>query len=100
PVARPAGVRAYFRAESAFERWRYLVLLSWLFVPIAAAFVFSLRTPLMLDRYFIVCLPPLLLLAALGANQIRPAWLQAACVAVLMVLTARVIVWNDSHLQK
>jgi hypothetical protein len=49
----------------------------------------SLARPLFLGRYFIFCLPPLILLAAAGLARLRPAWLLAASLAVMLLLSLR-----------
>jgi uncharacterized membrane protein len=43
---------------------RWLFLASWLVIPLAFIWVISLRLPLYVDRFFIICLPPLMLLTS------------------------------------
>jgi len=53
--------------------WRLMALL-WILVPLLAVFAFSLKRPVYLDRFFIILLPPLLLLAALGFRAGPRVW--------------------------
>jgi mannosyltransferase len=74
---------------SDWNAWRLRFLLIWLLVPIALMLTLSLARPLFLGRYFIFCLPPLILLAAAGLARLRPAWLLAAGLAVMLLLSVR-----------
>ena len=81
----------YVRRRSAFgeERWRMVLLFSWFLLPIAIAFLLSLRQPMFVDRYLIVCLPAFLLLGAAGLAQISNRWMSTAALVLLLVLAAR-----------
>jgi mannosyltransferase len=63
-------------------RWRYTLLVCWVAIPIALGALVSLIWPVFVTRYFIVCLPALMLLIAVGLTVIRP----AAQVALLLVV--------------
>jgi len=65
-----------------WDVWRYRFLLSWLVFPILLTVALSLVKPLFVPRYFIFCLPALLLLVACGIAKLRPA---PMAVAVLLV---------------
>jgi mannosyltransferase len=69
----------------SWETWRYRFLLLWLFFPVLSVFVLSQARPLFLPRYFILCLPALVLLAAAGISRIRNRWI--VVVATLIVVT-------------
>lgn len=71
------------------ESWRYKFLLIWLLFPIILALILSLARPLFLPRYFIFCLPALLLLAATGLSRIRPAWLLAPALLLFAALSLK-----------
>lgn len=62
--------------------WRYTLLLCWLAIPIALGALVSLIWPIFVTRYFIVCLPALVMLVAVGLAVVRP----VAQVAVLLVV--------------
>jgi len=67
-------------AVMARQRRKGLLLL-WLLLPIAAVYVLSFKEPLFSPRYFIVVLPPLLLLAGAGLAALPlPATLPALAV--------------------
>lgn len=73
----------------SWEAWRSAIPLCWLVVPFAMAITVSLRQPMLMSRYLLICIPALVLLAAQGIRSIRPEW--ASAVAVVIVLGAAVI---------
>jgi len=83
-----AAVRAALRCrwQPPRERWHVGFVVLWLVVPIGAAFVLSLEQPIFEPRYLLLTLPPLCLLAAAGLSLIRPRWLFAAAVVVVLGL--------------
>jgi mannosyltransferase len=68
-----------------WEDWRYRFLLSWLLLPFLLTFAVSLIKPLFVPRYFIFCLPALLLLVACGIARLRTAALIPALLCFLFV---------------
>ena len=67
------------------ETWAYLLLWSWLLVPVFLVILASAKWPLFVTRYLIPCLPALVLLAAAGITRIRPAalgWVLCAAISV------------------
>jgi mannosyltransferase len=65
------------------ERWHHLFVLAWIVVPVAVAAGFSLLVkPVFVDRFLIVVLAPLVLLAGAGIARVRPRWL---CVLILLL---------------
>jgi len=72
--------------------WPYLVLIAWLGVPVAASIVFSLvLKPVFVFRYLIFCLPPLILLAAIGALEIKEKVPKYLVVGLLIAQSARTV---------
>jgi mannosyltransferase len=84
-----AAERKWLRFEGSFESWHFDLLLCWLFVPIALTLAVSLLKPIFLDRYLIICLPPFVLLAALGVSEIPSRWLRGIALIVLVGLSLR-----------
>jgi mannosyltransferase len=90
-----ACVAGFFEPESkdnvadTFEIWRSRFLLLWLLFPVAFVFVLSFARPLFLPRYFILCLPPLILLAASGLARIRASWLMTPALLLFLVLSVQ-----------
>jgi mannosyltransferase len=89
PLAKMAG---RFRAEvdgadNHWDAWRLRFLLIWLVFPVAVTVLLSLFRPIFLARYFIFCLPALVILAAAGLAQLRSPWLVAASVAAMLLLS-------------
>lgn len=56
-------------AQNALNAWKYSFLLIWLFLPVAALLIMSLRWPCFSPRFLIPCLVPLVLLVAEGVNR-------------------------------
>jgi mannosyltransferase len=72
-----------------WEAWRYRFLLCWLLFPLLLILGLSLVKPLFVPRYFIFCLPALLLLVACGISRLRSAALMAPAVLFMLVLSFR-----------
>jgi mannosyltransferase len=86
------AVAALVVGARARERGPYTLLLLWLLVPPAVAFVASyLGDPVYLYRYFLICLPALVLLVAAGFARLRPLWLGIALTAVACALSIRTV---------
>lgn len=56
-------------AQNALDIWKYPFLLIWLFLPVAALLIMSLRWPSFSPRFLIPCLVPVVLLVAEGVNR-------------------------------
>ena len=79
--------RRRFWSGSGLEVWRYQFLSMWLIFPVALTLLLSLARPLFLARYFIFCLPPLIILAAAGLANLRKGWMLAGCLAAMLLLS-------------
>ena len=65
------GVRRWVAEGRSVESWKYALLIGGLVLPIVVTAAYSyLVEPALVFRYLIICLPYLVLLAALGINQI------------------------------
>jgi mannosyltransferase len=71
--------------RAPWDAWRYHFLLCWLIFPIALILALSLVKPLFVPRYFIFCLPALLLLVACGIACLRPVLMAPALLLVLVL---------------
>lgn len=67
--------------------WRLQFLLIWLLFPIVLTVVLSFARPVFLGRYMIFCLPPLVILAAAGLERLRSAWMLAATLGAMLLLS-------------
>ena len=74
-------------AEGDWAVWRLRFLLVWLLFPVALTLLLSLARPLFLGRYFIFCLPALVILAAAGLARLRGTWLIGMTLAVMLLLS-------------
>ncbi len=66
--------------------WSSWFMLAWFLVPIVLAFAISMATPIWVTYYFIICLPPLMILVALGLSRIRPTVVFASVLAIVVVV--------------
>jgi mannosyltransferase len=83
------SVRGWMSPRISWDSWRYRYLLIWLFFPILLVFAVSQLKHIYLARYFIFCLPALILLAAAGLGRLRSNWALAAVLAVIAFLSLR-----------
>jgi mannosyltransferase len=83
--------------EDNWDVWRLRFLLLWLAFPAALTLLLSLARPLFLGRYFIFCLPALVILAAAGLAKLRPAWLSAVALAAMLLLSLQGIFSYYDH---
>jgi len=70
----------------AREFWRCRFLLCWLLLPLLPTLALSLVKPLFVPRYFIFCLPALLLLVACGITRLRSASLLVPALLFVLIL--------------
>jgi mannosyltransferase len=73
-------------AVDPFRRWRYWLLAGWIGIPVVLAALVSMVWPVFVTRYFLVCLPAVVLLAAAVLDQVRRPALRVT--ALLLVLAA------------
>jgi mannosyltransferase len=79
------AVKKWLAVKTSYETWYYGLLLIWLLAPVAIAFCISQIKPIFLSRYFTICLPPLVLLAAIGIWQLRRLWSWVLIIVLLAV---------------
>lgn len=70
------------------EVWKTVLVLAWLLIPVVSSFAVSYITPIFLDRYLIVSLPALAMLAARGILVIPWRAAAASVVALMVALSA------------
>jgi mannosyltransferase len=81
--------RQLLRRQRAWPIWRYQFLLLWLLFPIAFTVVVSLARPMFVARYFVFCLPALVILATAGVARVPRVWLLIPAVALLGALSLK-----------
>jgi hypothetical protein len=75
----------YIRPEAPSGKRHYtFVLYTWLIVPIVLSYAASLRMPIFHPRYLIVCLPPLMLTAAIGLGEMENPNIRRIMVSILL----------------
>jgi len=84
-------------AATSDDRWRILVLALCTVLPVAILFPVSFWSPLFLPRYFLICLPPLVLLAAAGLANVQPSSVRLAVCALIVALSAFSVRWYYVH---
>ena len=90
-IALVQAFRTWSRLKLSLETWRYAFLIEWLFGPILVGIAISFFEPLLVARYFIICLPPLVLLAAVGISSLSSRWVRAGGLVLLLALSGRAI---------
>lgn len=73
------------KQQSRQELWGYSFVAIWFGFPIVAASIFSLERSVLVERYFIMCLPALVLMAASGIAAIRKPVVQLGVLAVIVI---------------
>ena len=63
--------------------WRLRFLLTWLIFPVALVVLLSLARPLFLGRYFIFCLPAMVISAAAGIARVGRPWVICSLATML-----------------
>ena len=80
------------------DRWPLVLLVSWLVTPVVLAVLLSvLQRPVLAPRYFMVCLPPAVLLLAWALSRLPLRAGVPATVLVCLAGTAIGGVWIDRH---
>lgn len=79
------------------KNWGTVVMISCAVLPVIVTFVLSFWVPMFAARYLLICLPPLILLAAQGLVEIRPAWLATGVCVIIIALSAGSLRWYYAH---
>jgi len=90
----PAGKRLWRQDRDA---WRLQFLLTWLLFPVAFTVLLSFARPVFLARYMIFCLPPLVILAAVGLARLQSAWMFGVTLAVMLFLSLQGVLFVYAH---
>jgi len=80
-------MRTFRGTDIKWNVWRLRFLLIWLLFPVALTLLLSLARPIFLGRYFIFCLPALMILASAGLAKLPRSWLMAASLAAMLLLS-------------
>lgn len=70
------------------SRRRFVLMGSWLFVPILLTFLLSLHVPMYMDRYLMIAFPAYVLLVAAGVDSFKLPALRIAAGLSILTLTA------------
>jgi len=81
--------RSWRSSRFSFETWAHVCTWISLAFPVGFVFAVSEWKPLFVARYLIVCLPALILIAAMGICAIRPLPLRILALAALAVLSVQ-----------
>lgn len=77
--------RSRWHTRWSTREWEILVIMFWLFVPIALTLLVSVWKAVYAPRFLLFCLPAALLLIADGLTQISNAWVRYALIALLAI---------------
>ena len=86
-LATMAALQSWLKLPPSEEAWRFSFILIWLVLPIALVVGVSFFKPLIVIRYFLACLPALVLVVSAGLERIRQPWLYSAALGVTLVLS-------------
>jgi hypothetical protein len=75
------------RSGVASDWWTRQFLLIWMLFPVGFTLLLSFARPVFLGRYFIFCLPPLIILAAAGLVRLRNPWLLTLSLAAMLLFS-------------
>lgn len=92
-VALLAAARTVSRQGRSRVGWSYALVIGWLVLPVGIVFLYSLVMPVFAVRYLLICLPPFVMLGALGLVALRRPWRAAALAAVLLFSCAGLYNW-------
>jgi hypothetical protein len=98
PLVPPAGGETRQPTTNILSGPRLrLFLLVWLFLPIGAVYLVSLRAPVFEPRYMIFIAPAFYLLAGLGLTVLSRSWRPAAGVSLAVILSFSLLgVWTQA----
>ena len=88
-VALVLAAIAWHRSRHEPGSWRYELVFAWLLLPVGIVFGLSLLKPIFMNRFLIVVLPALCLLAAAGITQIRNNFIGVALAVALLIGAAQ-----------
>ena len=66
-----SSILAFARSDENEERRQLTFFWTWLLIPIFLALLISIRQPVFVDRFLIICLPPLVVLASYGLARLQ-----------------------------
>ena len=87
-------VRQRSDSISAPPIWRGLSVAMWVILPPVLTFAYSLIvSPMFVNRYLIISVPALALLAAAGISRLPRPWMQASVLILVLLLSSRGLHW-------
>jgi 4-amino-4-deoxy-L-arabinose transferase-like glycosyltransferase len=91
-------VRLWRKIGPSLDTWRLGLVLFGFVLPIVLAILVSVRKPMLVDKYLMVCLPALMIAVAEGAVLLRPRWSAAAIAAIAgLAFFALLPYWQSRH---
>jgi mannosyltransferase len=91
-----AAREVWRRCGASYDAWHYALLIAWLLGPIVFVLSVSRIKPLFVDQYFVECLPPVVLLLAVGLRRLRPPWVPRVMAAVIIGFAVTGVVVNTT----
>ena len=87
---------AWQERDNDLQRWRYALVASSFFSPIVIVLAVSMVRPAFYHRFLIICLPPFVMMTAVGALQIRRRlmWISAIAGVCILSLVSTVILYT------
>jgi len=82
----------FLKTKRSIDTWRYMFIIFIFIVPIGVSYGVSFKKPVFLNRYLIVSLPGLIMLAGVGISLIKDKQFNAILLVLLMVLSLRSVI--------
>jgi mannosyltransferase len=90
----------YGATRYAVDAWRYVLVASWLSVPILLALAISVFKPMLLDRYLLVILPALALASAYAVSRLGRRAGAVVLLALVVISLSHVRDWYGSFIEQ
>ena len=85
-IAALSALRLWLKEGPSYDNWKHWMVITSLLLPIGLTFVLSPIKPVVVPRYYMVCLPALILLVSMGLSRLTNSTvLGAALVLIVMV---------------
>jgi uncharacterized membrane protein len=88
------------KSGRSIDSWRHVFAILWFGVPIFISFVFSFIKPILLNKYLIISMPGLILLAGMGITSFKNKLYYVVIVALISILSVTTIIKDYYPKQK
>lgn len=87
--------------ENEEKKWILGIIIPWLILVLLIPIIRSyLSVPMIISRYFITILPPVILLSSVGIYKLKKEWLQIIIVASIMVISVHMLFFKRNYYEE